>query len=97
MANSRLVCKDICSIVGRAEKDIIVVEDYLGGVFHKLENVVPILPFRKEREDSELLKLKELLKYLHDLEDHCKFIQAHFKLSEVALCESPQQAANLFL
>lgn len=76
--------------------DIVVVDDNLSPFSHALSNVVPIVPFRENKQDTELLKLIPFLRYLSDLEDHRSFLDRYFKLNQVAAAENFEAALSLY-
>lgn len=95
--NLRYLIKDIANLSNRNINDIVAVDDNLSPFSHVLSNVVPILPFRENRNDTELLKLIPFLKYVSRLEDHQEFLQQYFKLDALAASPNFESAIVVYL
>ncbi len=60
-------------------KNIILVDNATYSFLFNLNNGIPILPFYKDKNDKELLKLRDYLMSLKHVDDVRKSIQKHFK------------------
>ena len=64
-------------------KDIVIVDNAVYSFLNQLENGIPIIPFRYDKEDSQLDHLIEYLPYLSSLEDVRESLRRVFKLEEL--------------
>lgn len=96
LGSLRFFIKDIANMRNRNLRDIVAVDDNFTPFSHCLSNLVPILAFNNDREDSELLKLASFLEFIYELEDHVSFLKDYFRLHEVANCRSLEEALRLF-
>lgn len=74
-----LYTKDLTVIKNRSLKDMILVDNANYSFFLQMSNGVPIIPFYDNKEDRELLKLKEFLIPLAQVEDVRDHISEYFK------------------
>lgn len=77
--DQNIYIKDL-RILDRHPSSVILVDDSPSSYGFQPENGVPIIPFRGDTEDSELLFLAEYLDFLKEQKDVRKVNQKHFKL-----------------
>ena len=60
--------KDLRVIANRNLENVVIVDNCVGGFANQLENGIPISDFLGEKDDNELLLLKEYLIQLNEME-----------------------------
>lgn len=73
-----LYTKDLTVIRNRALKDIILVDNAIYSFFLQMSNGVPIIPFYNNKNDTELLKLRDFLLPLASVDDVQPRISEYF-------------------
>lgn len=74
-----LYTKDLSVFVDRELKDIILVDNAVYSFVMQLGNGIPIIPFYEDKNDKELLKLRNFLIKFKDMDDVRERISEHFK------------------
>ena len=64
-------------------KDIVIVDNAVYSFLNQLENGIPIIPFRYDKEDNQLDHLIQYLPYLSSLSDVRESLRRVFKLEEL--------------
>lgn len=70
-------------ILNRDPKSVLIVDNAIVSFAFQLDNGVPIIPFYDDKEDNLLLKMKDFLISLKDVEDVRKIIKNTFRLQEL--------------
>lgn len=73
-----LYTKDLTVIKNRALKDLILVDNAIYSFFLQMSNGVPIIPFYNNKDDTELLKLRDFLLPLASVDDVQPRISEYF-------------------
>lgn len=64
-------------------EDIIIVDNSIYSFAYQIDNGIPILPFREDKEDTEFLHLIKIMKDISKEKDCRNFIRKAFKISEI--------------
>lgn len=64
-----LYVKDLRILEGRNLEDIIIVDNTVISFAYQIDNGIPILPFREDKEDNEFLHLIEIMKDISQEKD----------------------------
>lgn len=75
--------KDLRIFEGRDLEDIIIVDNAVFSFAYQIDNGIPILPFREDKEDTEFLHLIKIMKDISQEKDCRNFIRKAFKISEI--------------
>ena len=79
----KVLVKDVAAIIARDPDQYIIVDDNPSGLFHQLDCLVPIIPYRINKSDTELIKLADLLEHLNEMSSHTSFLKSYFKLDSL--------------
>lgn len=74
-----LYTKDLSVFIDRDVKDLLLVDNAVYSFVMQLGNGIPILPFYEDKNDKELLRLKNFVMRFKDLDDVREQISEHFK------------------
>jgi hypothetical protein len=87
-----LYIKDLRILEGRKLEDIIIVDNAVISFAHQIDNGIPILPFREDKEDNEFLHLIKIMKDISDEPDCRDFVRRAFKISEIMSTDTDSYA-----
>lgn len=78
-----LYVKDLRILGGRSLEDIVIVDNAVISFAYQIDNGIPILPFREDKEDTEFLHLIKIMKDISKEQDCRNFVRRAFKLNEI--------------
>lgn len=78
-----LYIKDLRILEGRNLEDMVIVDNAVISFAYQIDNGIPILPFREDKEDTEFLHLIKIMKDISEENDCRAFVRRAFKLSEI--------------
>lgn len=84
--------KDLRILEGRRLEDMVIVDNAVISFAYQINNGIPILPFREDKEDTEFL---HLIKHMEDIskEPDCRnFVKRAFQLSEILSTDTDSYA-----
>lgn len=87
-----LYIKDLRILEGRKLEDIIIVDNAVISFAHQIDNGIPILPFREDKDDNEFLHLIQIMKDISQEPDCRNFIKRAFKISEIMSTDTDSYA-----
>ena len=79
MSDDNIYVKDL-RIFNREMKHIILVDNAAYSFIHQVDNGIPIIPFYDNKEDDQLLKLKEYLIEINKHDDIRTVNKRHFRM-----------------
>ena len=80
---SSLFVKDLRIFEGRSLDDIFIVDNAVFSFAYQIDNGIPILPFREDKDDTEFLHLINIMRDISEENDWRDFIRKSFKISEI--------------
>jgi Dullard-like phosphatase family protein len=89
--------KDLRSVTGSDTSSTILLDCHVHSFAPQIYNGIPILPYKDEKSDSELLKLIPFLEVLKSQPDMPQFLKKYFKMSKVMHCKEASQAKGHLL
>lgn len=78
-----LYVKDLRILEGRNLEDMVIVDNAVISFAYQIDNGIPILPFREDKDDTEFLHLIKVMKDISAEKDSRNFVKRAFKLSEI--------------
>lgn len=75
--------KDLRILKNRSLEDIVIVDNAVISFAYQIDNGIPILPFREDREDVEFLHLIKIMKNISEQTDCRDFVRKAFKIGEI--------------
>lgn len=83
MTKNGFFIKDLRMIENRELKNVVILDNYVHSFAFNVDNGIPILEWRNQKEDDEFLYMIEYLKDLATAEDTRRYNRDHIRLSEV--------------
>jgi hypothetical protein len=80
---SRFYVKDLRILQNRNLEDLVIVDNAVISFAYQMDNGIPILPFREDKEDIEFLHLMNIMKEISMEHDCRSFVRKSFKLGEI--------------
>jgi len=81
--DNTLFVKDLRIFEGRSLEDIVIVDNAVISFAYQIDNGIPILPFREDKDDVEFLHLMKIMKDISCEKDCRTFIRKAFKIGEI--------------
>ena len=75
--------KDLRILEGRRLEDIVIVDNAVISFAYQIDNGIPILSFREDKEDVEFLQLIKIMEDISQEEDWRNFIKRSFGISDI--------------
>ena len=83
MTKNGFFIKDLRLIDNRKLKNIVLLDNYVHSFAFSLENGVPILEWRNDKDDDELLNMISYLEELYHADDVRRFNNVNLRLSQI--------------
>lgn len=80
---STIYVKDLRILEDRQLEDIVIVDNAVISFAYQIDNGIPILPFREDKEDTEFLHLIKIMKDISREKDCRDFIRKSFRIGEI--------------
>lgn len=80
---ANLYIKDLRILENRDLKDIVIVDNAVISFAYQIDNGIPILPFKEDKEDIEFIHLMKFMKDIANEDDCRNFVRKWYKISEI--------------
>jgi hypothetical protein len=89
---SKLYIKDLRIFENRKLEDIVIVDNTVISFAYQIDNGIPILPFKEDKDDTMLLQLIQILEDISKTDDWRGFIRRNFGLSDIMSTDTDSYA-----